>query len=88
MSSAPLTGRTVEPEQWLQRHPEAGSSWPSWPRFSWKGAGFPSSGLRVEIAILTVRSKRVQELGLKVWGLGFRVGIALDQSLPAPRLIF
>ena len=24
--------RAVEPEQWLQRHPEAGSSWPSWPR--------------------------------------------------------
>jgi hypothetical protein len=23
--------RAVEPEQWLQRHPEAGSSWPSWP---------------------------------------------------------
>jgi len=22
--------RAVEPEQWLQRHPEAGSSWPSW----------------------------------------------------------
>jgi len=21
--------RAVEPEQWLQRHPEAGSSWPS-----------------------------------------------------------
>jgi len=24
--------RAVEPEQWLQRHPEAGSSWPSWPK--------------------------------------------------------
>ena len=24
--------RAVEPEQWLQRHPEAGSFWPSWPR--------------------------------------------------------
>ena len=21
----------MEPEQWLQRHPEAGSSWPCWP---------------------------------------------------------
>ena len=26
--------RAVEPEQWLQRHPEAGSSWPSWPTVS------------------------------------------------------
>jgi len=26
--------REVEPEQWLQRHPEAGSSWPSWPKAS------------------------------------------------------
>jgi len=26
--------RAVEPEQWLQRHPEAGSSWPSWPKAS------------------------------------------------------
>ena len=26
--------RAVEPEQWLQRHPEAGSSWPSWPETS------------------------------------------------------
>jgi len=25
----------VEPEQWLQRHPEAGSSWPSWPEASY-----------------------------------------------------
>ena len=24
----------VEPEQWLQRHPEAGSSWASWPEAS------------------------------------------------------
>ena len=27
--------RAVEPEQWLQRHPEAGWSWPSWPEASW-----------------------------------------------------
>ena len=26
--------KAVEPEQWLQRHPEAGSSWPSWPKAS------------------------------------------------------
>jgi hypothetical protein len=26
--------RAVEPEQWLRRHPEAGSSWPSWPKAS------------------------------------------------------
>ena len=26
--------RAVEPEQWLQRHSEAGSSWPSWPKAS------------------------------------------------------
>jgi len=26
--------RALEPEQWLQRHPEAGSSWPSWPKAS------------------------------------------------------
>ena len=24
----------MEPEQWLQRHPEAGLSWPSWPKAS------------------------------------------------------
>ena len=24
----------MEPEQWLQRHPEAGSSWPNWPEAS------------------------------------------------------
>jgi hypothetical protein len=24
----------VEPEQWLQRHPQAGASWPSWPQGS------------------------------------------------------
>ena len=26
--------RAVEPEPWLQPHPEAGSSWPSWPMAS------------------------------------------------------
>ena len=26
--------KTCEPEQWLQRHPEAGSSWLSWPKAS------------------------------------------------------
>jgi len=26
--------RALEPEQWLQRHPEAGSSWPGWPKAS------------------------------------------------------
>ena len=31
--------RAVEPEQCLQRHPEAGSSWPSWPQAS-HGLGF------------------------------------------------
>jgi len=30
--------RAVEPEQWLQRHPEAGSSWPSWPKVSHREA--------------------------------------------------
>ena len=29
--------RAVKPEQWLQRHPEAGSSWPSWPQASQGG---------------------------------------------------
>jgi len=29
-----LPDGAVEPEQWLQRHPEAGSSWPSWPKAS------------------------------------------------------
>ena len=32
--AAITSGSTVEPEQWLQRHPEAGSSWPSWPQAS------------------------------------------------------
>ena len=26
--------KAVEPEQRLQRHPEAGSSWPGWPKAS------------------------------------------------------
>ena len=30
--------RAVEPERWLQRHPEAGSSWPSWPEASYQAA--------------------------------------------------
>ena len=30
--------RAVEPEQWLQRHPEASSSWPSWPKPSHVGS--------------------------------------------------
>ena len=30
--------RAVEPQQWLQRHPEASSSWPSWPQASKEGA--------------------------------------------------
>ena len=32
--------RAVEQEQWLQRQPEAGSSWPSWPRASHRGLLF------------------------------------------------
>ena len=35
--------KAVSPEQWLQRHPEAGSSWPSWSQAShiprWARAG-------------------------------------------------
>ena len=31
------------PEQWLQRHPEAGSSWPSWPRASQREREFTQS---------------------------------------------
>ena len=34
--------KAAEPEQWLQRHPEAGSSWPSWPKAS-KSAALASS---------------------------------------------
>ena len=30
-----LPGIAVEPEQSLQRHSEAGSTWPSWPRSSY-----------------------------------------------------
>ena len=30
-------------EQWLQRHPEAGSSWPSWPRVSHSSTPRPPS---------------------------------------------
>jgi len=38
--------KAVEPEQWLQRHPEAGSSWSSRPRSSWRGLrAYPSHGL-------------------------------------------
>ena len=38
-------------EQWLQRHPEAGSSWPSWPKASYArdvcgGAGGGTTGSR------------------------------------------
>ena len=31
---------TARPEQWLQRHPEAGSSWPSWPEASQAASWF------------------------------------------------
>jgi len=27
--------RLPDIEQWLQRHPEAGTSWPSWPKASY-----------------------------------------------------
>ena len=39
--------KAVEPEQWLQRHPEAGSSWSSWSQASQRFA-FASSALREE----------------------------------------
>ena len=32
-----VPNRAVAPEQWLQRHPEAGSSCPSWPKASQAG---------------------------------------------------
>ena len=32
--SVPATIGTPPPEQWPQRHPEAGSSWPNWPQAS------------------------------------------------------
>ena len=37
--------RAVEPEQWLQRHPEAGSSWPSWPKASHPQQGKKCCGI-------------------------------------------
>ena len=38
----------VKPDQWLRRHPEAGSSWPSWPKASQPSPLVPSTsgGLR------------------------------------------
>ena len=49
----------MEPEQWLQRHPEAGSSWPSWPQASqFDGAlagmiAFDDSDLKSILTFLT-----------------------------------
>jgi len=45
-----LPDRAVEPEQWLQCHPEAGSSWPSWPKAShlnvgWHAGEHPEDGV-------------------------------------------
>ena len=40
--------RAVEPEKWLQRHPEAGSSWSSWPRSSYLRTAQLSNVLDVE----------------------------------------
>ena len=37
-------------EQWLQRHPEAGSSWPSWPKTSY------DQGLRMRAAPVARKS--------------------------------
>ena len=31
LNTSVLRYSAEEPGQWLQRHPEAGSSWPSWP---------------------------------------------------------
>ena len=45
MSEVPLPDRAVEPEQWLQRHPEAGSSWTSWPKASQVWTRRASGGL-------------------------------------------
>jgi len=39
-----LPDRGVEPEQWLQRRPEAGSSLPSWPKASLRRRSRPSGG--------------------------------------------
>ena len=45
--------RAVEPEQRLQRHPEAGSSWPSWPQTSHREAhAHPRQMLRGTVAPL------------------------------------
>ena len=63
-----LPDRSVEPEQWLQRHPEAGSSWPSWPK---------ASQLRISVFALgarrVARARPVEAA---------RVELAVGRSLP------
>jgi len=41
--------RAAEPGQWLQRHPEAGSSWPSWSQVS-QGTPMEQAVSRGEVA--------------------------------------
>jgi hypothetical protein len=59
--------RAVEPEQWLQRHPDAGSSWSIWPQASHTPCRLPFRSLtvfnvpfktvKVALTVLNVRSK-------------------------------
>jgi len=62
--------RAVEPEQWLQRHPEAGSSWPSCPKASYY------EGQRKVIAGCTTGRRACFALwGSGIGGLGLGFGI-------------
>ena len=48
--------RAVEPEQWLQRHPEAGSSWSSWPKASHPPFGGRNEGTSNEPGLIKLVS--------------------------------
>ena len=47
----------VDTEQWLKRHPEAGSSWSSWPKASHAWAFSYERGVSVAPVIITIRQE-------------------------------
>jgi len=59
-------------EQWLQRHPEAGSSWPSWPKASYcfvKDAGPPQKVSVVESKLNNKLSRAQSQSFVCIWVL-------------------
>jgi len=58
--------RAVEPEQWLQRHPEAGSSWPSWPKASQNEHGAGRTRVLVALPVLHLLAAEAVVLAFRV----------------------